>query len=99
VRLGLQSPFKVERWKRRTSMDDRITSRVFIGDYWEQVQGALRAHATQIDPLSPYWFGLPPDIARTTYPYDDYILAQSAVPTSLPEDDLFAGILGDGNVL
>lgn len=93
VRLGLQSPFKPERWQRRPSMDYRITTRVFIGDHWEQVQEALRAHATQIDPQSPYWFGLPPEVARTTYPYDDYILAQSAVPTSLPEDDLFAGIV------
>jgi mycothiol S-conjugate amidase len=68
---------------------------VFIGDHWEQVQGALRAHATQIDPQEPYWFGPPAHIVRTTYPYDDYILAQSAVPTSLPEDDLFAGIAED----
>jgi mycothiol S-conjugate amidase len=56
------------------------------------VQAALRAHATQIDPNSKHWFGLPPDIARTTYPYDDYILVQSSVPTQLPEDNLFAGI-------
>jgi mycothiol S-conjugate amidase len=96
VRLGLPSPFKTERWKRWPSMDDRLTTKVFIGDHWEQVQSALRAHATQIDPRSPYWFGLPPDVARATYPFDDYILAQSAVPTALPEDDLFAGITGDG---
>ena len=95
LRLGLQSPFNAERWQRRPSMDYRITTRVFIGDHWEQVQNALRAHATQIDPHSPYWFGLPPDVDRTTYPYDDYILAQSTVPTTLPEDDLFAGIIAD----
>ena len=76
-------------------MDYRLTTRVFIGDHWEQVQEALRAHATQIDPQSPYWFGLPQDVDRTTYPYDDYILAQSAVPTILPEEDLFAGIVTD----
>jgi mycothiol S-conjugate amidase len=93
LRLGLTSPFKAERWQRRESMDHRLTSKVFIGDHWEQVQEALRAHATQIDPQSPYWFGLPATVARTTYPYDDYILAHSAVPTRLPEDDLFAGIV------
>jgi mycothiol S-conjugate amidase len=60
------------------------------------VQAALRSHATQIDPASPYWFGLPPNIARTIYPYDDYILAHSIVPTTVPEDDLFAGVIGDG---
>ncbi len=95
IRLGLQSPFKAERWQQRPSMDYRLTTRVFIGDHWEQVQNALRTHATQIDPHSPYWFGLPPDVDRATYPYDDYILAQSAVPTTLPEDDLFAGIVAD----
>lgn len=96
VRLGLPSPFKTERWKRRPSMDHRLTTKVFIGNHWEQVQDAIRAHATQVDPLSPYWFGLPLEVARTAYPFDDYILAQSVVPTTLPEDDLFAGIVGDG---
>jgi mycothiol S-conjugate amidase len=96
---GLQSPYNAERWKRWPSMDWRLTTRVFVGDHWEQVQNALRAHATQIDPGSPYWFGLPPEVARTTYPYDDYILAQSTVPTQLPEDDLFSGIVGDEHLL
>lgn len=92
---GLESPFKSDRWNRNTSMDYRLTTKVFVGDQWDQVQAALRAHATQVDPNSKYWFGLPPDIDRTTYPYDDYILAHSAVPTRLPEDDLFRGVVGD----
>jgi mycothiol S-conjugate amidase len=95
IQLGLASPFKAERWKRRSSMDHRLTTKVFIGDYWDQVQAALRAHATQIDPNASYWFGLPPEVARITYPYDDYILAQSTVPTQRPEDDLFAGLCPD----
>jgi mycothiol S-conjugate amidase len=92
LRYGLKSPFNAERWKRRPSMDYRLTSKVFVGDHWQQVQDALRAYTTQIDPTSSYWFGLPPDVARTTYPYDDYILAHSTLPSALPEDDLFAGI-------
>lgn len=92
LRHGLKSPFKAERWKRRPSMDHRLTTKIFVGDHWHQIQDALRAYETQIDPSSSYWFGLPPDVARTTYPYDDYILAHSAVPSVLPEDDLFAGI-------
>ena len=91
-RLGMKSPFKPERWKRRRSMDHFITTRVFVGDHWEQGRRALTAHATQVDPKSPFWFGLPPEVDRDAYPYDDYILARSAVPTRLPEDDLFAGI-------
>lgn len=92
LRLGLPSPFKAERWQRRPSMDHRLTTKVFVGDVWEQVQQALRSYTTQIDPASPHWFGLPPAIARVTYPYDDYILADSAVPTRLPEEDLFVNI-------
>ena len=89
---GLKSPFKAERWKRRPSMDHHLTTKIFVGDHWHQVQNALRAYTTQIDPSSSYWFGLPPEVARKTYPYDDYILAQSTVPMVLPEDDLFAGL-------
>jgi mycothiol S-conjugate amidase len=95
LQLGLPSPFDPERWQRRPSMDYRITTRIYTGDHWEHMQAALCAHATQIDPDSPYWFGLPPDIARTVYPYEDYILAHSTVPTTLPEDDLFTGVVGD----
>lgn len=93
--LGLESPFNSDRWKRATSMDYRLTTKVFVGDQWDQVQAALRSHATQIDPSSKHWFGLPPDIDRATYPYDDYTLAHSIVPTHLPEDDLFSGVMGD----
>jgi mycothiol S-conjugate amidase len=95
IDLGLESPFKSDRWKRNTSMDYQLTTKVFVGDQWEQVQAALLAHATQVDPNSKYWFGLPPDIDRAIYPYDDYILAHSAVSTRLPEDDLFQGVVGD----
>ncbi len=93
--LGLESPFKADRWQRRPSMDYRLTTKIFVGDHWNQVQAALRSYATQIDPNSKHWFGLPPDIDREAYPYDDYILAHSTVPTRLPEDDLFRGVMGD----
>ncbi len=92
---GLESPFNTDRWKRATSMDYRLTTQIFVGDQWDQVQEALRSYATQIDPNSKHWFGLPPDVDRVTYPYDDYILAHSAVPTRLPENDLFSGVVGE----
>ena len=54
---------------------------------------ALLAHATQVDPTSKLWFGLPPEVAGTVHPFDDYRLAASLVgPTDVVEDDLFAGI-------
>ena len=32
------------------------------------------------------------DVSRTVHPYDDYQLARTLVDSTLPEDDLFAGI-------
>jgi mycothiol S-conjugate amidase len=91
IELGLKSPYD-EKWFQRPHQDDRITTRVDIGDYAEVRPQALLAHATQIDPKSPFWFGLPPEVARTIHPYDDYVLARSLVDTEPPEDDLFAGV-------
>ena len=92
LELGLESPFS-EEWFDRPSQDHRITTRVDVGgDLYEVRRQALLAHATQIDPSSPFWFGLPPEIARHVHPYDDYVLARSLVDTPTPEDDLFAGV-------
>src|SRR5262249_10840211 len=79
-------------WLERPSMDERITTKVETGAYYTQRKHALLAHATQIDPNSPFWFALPDDIAATVHPFDDYMLARSLVDTPMPEDDLFAGI-------
>ncbi|MGI9601932.1 MAG: mycothiol conjugate amidase Mca [Acidimicrobiales bacterium] len=89
--LDLESPYDTF-WFDRPSQDDRITTRVDVADYYEARSGGLRAHATQVDPDSAFWFGLPPDVDRDAYPYDDYVLARSRVESAIPEDDLFAGI-------
>ncbi len=89
--LGLESPFD-ERWFDRPDQDGRISTRVDVGEWMHVRSEALRAHATQIDPASPFWFGLPPEAAREAYPYDDYILARGLVDAPNPEDDLFAGL-------
>jgi mycothiol S-conjugate amidase len=91
LELGLESPFD-EKWFERPSQDDRITTRVDIGDHYDARRLGLLAHATQIDPNSPFWFGLPPEVARTVHPYDDYVRARSLVDAPTPEDDLFAGV-------
>ena len=91
VELGLESPFG-EEWFDRPNLDHRITTSVPIGAFWDVRRGALLAHATQIDPNSPFWFGLPDDVTRDLHPFDDYILARSRVDSELPEDDLFAGV-------
>ena len=89
--LGLESPFSDE-WFERPSQDHRITTSISLDGYNEVRLDALLAHETQIDPASPFWFGLPRHELAAIHPYDDYILARSLVDTELPEDDLFAGI-------
>jgi mycothiol S-conjugate amidase len=91
VELGLESPF-TEEWFARPSQDHRITTQVPLDGFEDVRVEALLAHATQVDPNSPFWFGLPRDVSRQIHPFDDYVLAESLVPSELPEDDLFAGL-------
>ena len=91
LELGLESPF-TEEWFSRPSQDDRITTSVALDGFEDVRWDALLAHATQVDPLSPFWFGLPKDVAGRVHPFDDYVLARSLVDTEVPEDDLFAGL-------
>jgi mycothiol S-conjugate amidase len=91
LELGLESPFGQE-WLDRPGQDDRITTRVDISEFADVRPRALLAHRTQVDPESPFWFGLPPEEARLVHPVDEYALARSLVDTDLPEDDLFAGL-------
>ena len=92
LELDLESPFDTK-WFDRPGLDDRITTQIDVSAGDDIRKEALLAHATQIDPNSPFWFGLPPEVT-SVYPWDDYILARSLVgtPAIFPEDDLFAGI-------
>ena len=93
--LGLESPYAARfgDWiKDGGTEPDPHTTHVDITGFADVRGEALMAHATQIDPTSPFWFGLPPEVARTVYPYDDYVLARSDVDTDIPEDDLFSGL-------
>jgi mycothiol S-conjugate amidase len=94
LELGLESPFD-EKWFERPSQDDTITTRVDISEQWDVRTKALLAHATQIDPESKFWFGLPPEAMKSVHPWEDYVLARSLVDTpeqDAHEDDLFAGV-------
>jgi mycothiol S-conjugate amidase len=88
---GLPSPYEgwIGRWGDRP--ERRITTRVPCADYFEVRDRALLAHATQIDPDGP-WFSVPMDVQREVWPTEDFELARSLVDTTLPEDDLFAGV-------
>jgi mycothiol S-conjugate amidase len=91
VARGLKSPYEewINRWQDRT--ERKITTRVPCGEYFETRDRALLAHATQIDPDGP-WFSVPMDVQRQAWPTEDFELARSLVDTTLPEDDLFAGV-------
>jgi mycothiol S-conjugate amidase len=92
VELGLESPFD-EKWLARLQRDDNVTTAVDLTGFESVRLEALRAHATQVDPTSPFWFGLSPEIQRELHPFDDFELARSRVgSTDVTEDDLFAGI-------
>ncbi len=61
------------------------------GEYFHLRDEALRAHATQVDPLGR-WFAVPLEVQVEAWPTEDFQLARSLVDTELPESDLFAGI-------
>jgi mycothiol S-conjugate amidase len=104
--LGLESPFDAE-WRKRWEevTPPVVTTSVDVSEFADIRSRALLAHATQVDPNSPFWFGLPPEVMRTIHPYDDYRLAlvadangsittpADAEDGDLPvEHDLFAGL-------
>ena len=66
-------------------------TRVACGDWFERRDAALRAHVTQIDP-DGFFFQIPRDLERETYPYESYEVLRSDVPTGDREDDLFAAL-------
>ncbi|GGM68803.1 mycothiol S-conjugate amidase [Longimycelium tulufanense] len=91
---GLDSPYGdwLNRWDPdRADVLERVTTRVECADYFDQRDDALKAHATQIDPDSR-WFAVPRELEREVWPTEEYELVRSLVDTTLPEDDLFAGV-------
>jgi mycothiol S-conjugate amidase len=92
LELGMESPFD-EKWLARLEHDEVYTTTIDI-DGFQHVRGeALKAHATQVDPNSPFWFGLPPDAMREINATENFLLARSRVGgTDVTEDDLFAGV-------
>jgi N-acetyl-1-D-myo-inositol-2-amino-2-deoxy-alpha-D-glucopyranoside deacetylase len=73
--------------------DELVTTQVHVGDQVERKQAALRAHRSQITEEFPLLL-MPAEMLREHFPVEHYQLVWSHVPTSTPEDDLFAG-LGD----
>jgi mycothiol S-conjugate amidase len=93
VEAGLESPYAewLANWEDRPEDADRLTTRVPCAEYFGTRDAALIAHATQVDP-DGRWFHVPLDLQQRVWPTEDFQLARSHVETTLPEDDLFAGI-------
>jgi mycothiol S-conjugate amidase len=72
----------------------RVTTRIECSEYFSQRDDALRAHATQIDPAGDF-FAAPIEWQQRLWPTEEFELARSRVPVSVPETDLFTGIEAD----
>ncbi|WP_155347132.1 mycothiol conjugate amidase Mca [Acrocarpospora pleiomorpha] len=89
---GMGSPYAdwISRWEDRPEKWD-VTTQVPCADFFETRDRALLAHATQVDP-DGFWFVCPIEIQMEVWPTEDFHLARSLVDTTVPEDDLFAGV-------
>ena len=94
ARNGQEGPFA--QWLANWDPDhdphvNRVTTRVHCAAYFDRRDEALRAHATQIDP-DGFFFATPMEWQQRLWPTEEFELARSRVPATLPEDELFAGI-------
>jgi mycothiol S-conjugate amidase len=94
LELGLESPYmnRIERWTRPRPDALEALTKIDLTGFEFVSRHALLAHATQIDPTSKHWFGLPVDAERTLRCVESFILARNLVGPIEPEDDLFAGV-------
>lgn len=94
VAQGEESPFAdwLDKWDpKRGDVMQRVTTQVECGQYFQQRDDALKAHATQIDPNGRF-FAMPVELQQELWPTEEWELARSLVDTTTPERDLFAGI-------
>jgi mycothiol S-conjugate amidase len=92
---GLESPYaeRLAEWVRNPEDENRVTTKVECAGFYPLRNQALIAHATQVDPDGS-WFAVPLEVQQTVWPTEDFELVESRVETTLPEDDLFAGLRG-----
>jgi len=92
---GLESPYeeRLKDWDKAVAgrRVPNVTTRVHCAETFERRDAALLAHATQVDPQG-WFFKVPLDIQRRVFPWEQFELARSLVDSTLPEDDLFAGV-------
>ena len=93
LEAGGESPFGdwIESRQAREIPEREVTTRIECAAYFDRRDAALRAHATQIDPEG-FFFAVPREVELAHWTTEEYELAESRVPVTLPEHDLFAGI-------
>ncbi len=99
LELGLESPYKDERLARLLAAESEIPTTdhrgrqvtIDISGYVPVTREALLAHATQVDPTSRHWFGLPTEVSDQVYPFEEYEVIRDLTGVE-PSDDLFAGV-------
>lgn len=97
---GKESPFGdwLHKWKtEQGDMLARVTTQVECAEFFPVRDKALIAHATQIDPNGNF-FAVPLEMQQKLWPTEEFELAKTTVKTSIPEDDLFAGLDEDEGV-
>jgi len=77
----------------RDGHDELVRARVDVRGYHARALAALQAHATQVDPTSPWWFGLAPEELATLWPTEDYHIV--GIPAGTVLRDLFEGMPAD----
>jgi mycothiol S-conjugate amidase len=85
-------PAQAEAELRRQAESASATTAIDVSGFGHIRDLALKAHATQVDPTSKFWFGLPEEVSAGLYPIEEYNLERSLVETAMPEDDLFEGV-------
>ncbi|WP_142111579.1 mycothiol conjugate amidase Mca [Rarobacter incanus] len=90
---GLESPFGpwIDRRNEHPILERHATTRIDVDPWRNRRDAALRAHASQIDP-GGFFFAVPRELESQVWPWEEFELASTRVPASIPEVDLFAGI-------
>lgn len=94
-----ESPLLAEFEQFRRWLEDEpflATTQVAVAAHFDTRDRALRSHASQVAPDSPFFFW-PNALQARVWPTEDFQLIDSTVDTVLPESDLFAGIDPEGD--
>jgi N-acetyl-1-D-myo-inositol-2-amino-2-deoxy-alpha-D-glucopyranoside deacetylase len=90
------TPEQLEEFRARMAKmlvpDETVTTWVDVRDVLDRKWAAIGRHVTQMSPQNPFLrFGM--DAWREFWGREAYVLVDARVPTTIPETDLFAGLI------